>query len=121
MYLGGERHNASYRMMIIKNAKPPVLHPRKSQGIKQIMSAFIVTLTKSLREMTQLPKTCDDLTWKFLKVLSSGYKRVYNCQGLLPGIFTKVSQTKDTRNLKQSNHAVKQVENAAKFWRFLEK
>lgn len=28
--------------IIIKNANPLVLHPRQSQGIKQIMSAFIV-------------------------------------------------------------------------------
>ena len=66
----------------------------------------------SLRGMTQIPETYEDLTWKFLKLLPSGYNRVSR---LLPGSFTKVSRKKGTWNFKQSNHSVKQVENSAKF------
>ena len=62
--------------IIIKNVKTPVLHPRQSQPAKQIVSAFIIDMMASLRGMTQIPETYENLTWKLLKLLPSGYNRV---------------------------------------------
>ena len=62
------------------------------------MSAFIVNLMKSLREMTQLPDTCDDLTWKFLKLLSSGYNRV--------DIVTDYYQEVSLKSAKRKEHGI---------------
>ena len=62
--------------VILKKVKRPVLHPRESQPPKEIVSAFIVDMMASLRGITQIPETYEDLTWKFLKQLPSGYSRV---------------------------------------------
>ena len=40
------------------------------------MSAFIVDMMASVRSLTQVPETYEDLTWKFLQQLPSGYIRV---------------------------------------------
>ena len=62
--------------VIIKNVKSPVSHPRESQPPKEIVSAFIVDMMACLRGITQIPETYEDLTWKFLQQLPSGYSRV---------------------------------------------
>jgi hypothetical protein len=62
--------------IIIKNVKSPVLHPRESQPPKETVSAFIVDMMASVRSITRVPETYEDLTWKFLQQLPSGYSRV---------------------------------------------
>ena len=62
--------------IIIKNVKSPVLHPRESQSPKETVSAFIVDMMASVRSITRVPETYEDLTWKFLQQLPSGYSRV---------------------------------------------
>ncbi len=62
--------------VISKKVKCPVSHPRESQPPKEIVWAFIVNMMACLRGITQIPETYEDLTWKFLQQLPSGYSRV---------------------------------------------
>ena len=63
---------------IIKNMKSPSLHlhPRESRPPKETVSAFSVDMMASVRSITQVPETYEDLTWRFLQQLPSGYSRV---------------------------------------------
>ena len=40
------------------------------------MSAFSIDMMASVMSITQVPEASEDLTWKFLQQLPSGYSRV---------------------------------------------
>ena len=88
--------------IIIKNVKSPLLHPRESRPPKGTVSAFIVDMMASVRSITQVPETYEDLTWKFLQQLPSGHSRV----DIVADTYTKrfhLSQPKETHMGFQAN------------------
>ena len=63
--------------IIEERCKSPLLHPRESLPIKKSVAAYIVDFMACIRIMTEIPETYEALTWKFLEMLPTGYRRVY--------------------------------------------
>lgn len=76
--------------------KSPVLHPRESKPPKETVSAFIVDMMASVRSITLVPETYEDLTWKFLQQLPSGYSRV----DIVADTYQEVSLKSAERNVR---------------------
>ena len=62
--------------VILKHCNSQILHPRESEPPRQVVIAVVIDMMACLRTMTQILDTCEELTWKFLKLLPQGYERI---------------------------------------------
>ena len=67
---------SNLQSIILKHCNKELAHPRESQPSKSEVSTFIIDLMAAIRTLTVIPDTYEELTWKFLKSLPSGYPRV---------------------------------------------
>ena len=63
----------------LKHCNSHILHPGESQPPRQVVSAVAIDMMACLRTMTQIPDTCEELTWEFLKLLPQGYEGNRHC------------------------------------------
>lgn len=75
---GSRRVTAKSKLMHIieERCRAPLQHPRDSQPSKQSVAAYIIDFMACIRVLRQIPETYEGLTWTFLEMLPSGYKRV---------------------------------------------
>eukprot|EP00794_Sanderia_malayensis_P014842 gene14842-biopygen11931 len=62
--------------VLMKYCEKELLHPRESQPSRQNTSTYIIDLMAAIRTLTSIPETYEELTWKFLKSLPTGFFRV---------------------------------------------
>ena len=75
---GSRRVTAKSKLMKIieERCKSPKLHPRESLPIMESVAAYIVDFMACTRIMTEILETYEELTWTFLEMLPTGYRRV---------------------------------------------
>ncbi len=78
VYFGAPGTKSKLQAILLQLCKRPVVHPREREILpaKSAVSTFIVDMMASIRTLTALPDTCEELTWKFIKSLPSGCYRV---------------------------------------------
>ena len=75
---GSKRTTAKSKLLdeITKNTQSNLNHQKENQPAKNSVSAFVVDLMAGIRQLTGIPETYEDFTWKSLKSIPVGYVRV---------------------------------------------
>ena len=120
---GSRRVTAKSKLIKIieERCKSPMLHPRESLPIKESVAAYIVDFMACIRIITERPETYEELTWNFLEMLPTGYRRVDIIVDTYRQISIKTNERKKTGMFQKDHNKIEKVKNSARLSCFFEK